>query len=354
MSNFSISPKAQVISIDGRPAYPVDTSSIPLNVHAVQWDDLRGQGFVEYVKDPTTGIIPDPEEITDPSPYQPIVDEGTAILEASDNPVTYYFTKEVILPVTPTQSTLYKVGDAYVSSSVGHPSPDPENTTTLVPPMKRSAVVPPRLMYFYEGAWVVSSFPPGSSLDVAKDKLISQVEGQGALAVDEQLSTYSSLQKSEAPSLGALDTRDYPGVTVADFQSYVDTVVADGVSTVNAASSTTDLYSFDPKALPYAPRTAGYIFTGRGSGLGPLDMNVSYFTTWDSTTVEESDTELYAPATDMVMPYGSGGEGKFDSMGDAFTEGNYTVQIRQASTGFVLAQYECPLSPDGEDVPFAT
>jgi hypothetical protein len=103
-------------------------------------------------------------------------------------------------------------------------------------------------------------------------------------------------------------------------------------------------------ANPYPP--VGTIFTGRGGGEGSLDMNISYFTAWESTAVEETDTELYIPGTGITIAYGSGGPGKFDSAGNCFTSGNYLVKIRQASTGAILAQYECPLSPGGQDVAF--
>jgi hypothetical protein len=96
----------------------------------------------------------------------------------------------------------------------------------------------------------------------------------------------------------------------------------------------------------------GEIFTGRGSGLGPQDLNVSYYTVYNSVSLPESDTELYVPGTATVIPYGSGGAGKFDSMGNCFNPGDYLIQIRNAATGFVIAQFEVPLSPSGQNVAF--
>jgi hypothetical protein len=63
----------------------------------------------------------------------------------------------------------------------------------------------------------------------------------------------------------------------------------------------------------------------------------------------ESDTELFVPGTSTVIPYV---EGEFDSAGNCFTEGNYQMQIRRASTGTVLAEITVPLSPGGQNVPF--
>ena len=96
----------------------------------------------------------------------------------------------------------------------------------------------------------------------------------------------------------------------------------------------------------------GIIFTGRGSGLGPEDLNVSYYTSWNSLSLPESDSELYVPGTSTVIAYGSGGPGKFDSSGNCFNPGNYLIQIRNSKTGFVIAEFEVPLNPAGEDVAF--
>jgi hypothetical protein len=96
----------------------------------------------------------------------------------------------------------------------------------------------------------------------------------------------------------------------------------------------------------------GIIFTGRGSGLGPEDLNVSYYTEFNSVSLPESDTELYVPGTATTISYGSGGAGKFDSAGNCFNPGDYLIQIRNSKTGFVIAEFEVPLNPTGENVTF--
>jgi hypothetical protein len=95
----------------------------------------------------------------------------------------------------------------------------------------------------------------------------------------------------------------------------------------------------------------GILFTGRGAGLGPLDLNVSYYTLFNSVSLTESETELYVPGTATVIPYGSY-PGGFDSLGNCFTLGNYLLQIRETATGSVIAEFECPLAPAGENVSF--
>lgn len=96
----------------------------------------------------------------------------------------------------------------------------------------------------------------------------------------------------------------------------------------------------------------GILFTGRGSGLGPEDLNVSYYNEFNSVSLPESDTELYVPGTATTIAYGSGGPGKFDSFGNCFNPGDYLIQIRQASTSRVIYEFECPLAPAGTDVAF--
>jgi hypothetical protein len=100
-------------------------------------------------------------------------------------------------------------------------------------------------------------------------------------------------------------------------------------------------------------KPTGTLFTGRGSGLGPEDLNVSYYTEFNSVSMTEAETELYVPSTDTTIAYGSGGPGQFDSFGNAFNLGGpYTMQIRETATGMVIAEIAVPLNPSGEDVAF--
>jgi len=99
-------------------------------------------------------------------------------------------------------------------------------------------------------------------------------------------------------------------------------------------------------------KPTGILFTGRGSGLGPEDLNVSYYNAFNSVSMTESETEIYIPGTATVIAYGSGGAGKFDSAGNCFNPGDYLMQIRETATGSVIASFECPLAPAGVDVAF--
>jgi len=118
------------------------------------------------------------------------------------------------------------------------------------------------------------------------------------------------------------------------------------LTAIDAASSVDEINNIVNKPT-------GVLFTGRGSGVGPEDLNVSYYTEFNSVSMTEADTELYVPSTATVIPYGSGGAGKFDSMGNAFNLGGpYTIQIRETATSMVIAEFEVPLNPTGEDVAF--
>jgi hypothetical protein len=160
------------------------------------------------------------------------------------------------------------------------------------------------------------------------------------------------VQQITAPDVNTLNTLSYPGTTLGEYQTYLDGLVTDATATINAATTTEELYSFNPSEIPFTPGANGSLFTGRGAGLGPEDLNVSYYTEFNSSSLSEAETELYVPGTDTVIAYGSGGPGQFDSAGNCFSEGDYMIQIRQVSTGFVLAQFEVPLNPSGENVAF--
>lgn len=339
MTKIILCPPNRTVTIDGEAAPNVDFTGIDPTILNVVWSG--SSGFVTYSGSEGEGFTPAPTPITSIEPYQTYIDEGAAIIEAANNPVTFFFTQ-----TTDYLGSTYPLGSSYVSTEVGHPAPP--NTTTTPPP----SVPGGAQLYWYSDDWVVSSFDPSLNLPQAKSSLIQTVTVDGAAAVNGEIALYSTVQQIEAPSVAALDTKSYPGTSIGDYQDYVDFQVASATATINAATSTEDLYGFNPAEIPFTPSANGTIFTGRGSGLGPLDMNVSYYAEWNSTTILENDTELYVPGTDTVITYGSGGPNQFDSAGNCFTTGDYQVQIRQVSTGFVLAEYECPLSPSGENVEF--
>ena len=95
----------------------------------------------------------------------------------------------------------------------------------------------------------------------------------------------------------------------------------------------------------------GIINIGRGA-VGPLDLNISEYTEFNSASMTEAETELYVPGTSTVINYGEFVPNKFDSAGNCFTLGDYLVQIREVATSRVIAEFECPLAPANVDVAF--
>jgi hypothetical protein len=118
------------------------------------------------------------------------------------------------------------------------------------------------------------------------------------------------------------------------------------LAAVAAATSATQVSS-----LAFPPY--GRISTGRGGdGDGPLDLNNSFYTEFNSTSLTEAETELYIPGTDIVLNYGAVVPNGFTSNGDCFVPGDYLVQIREAATGLVLSEFQCPLTTVNINVQF--
>ena len=103
------------------------------------------------------------------------------------------------------------------------------------------------------------------------------------------------------------------------------------------------------------PSTSGIISTGRGGDgdASVLDLNNSFYTEFNSDLLTEDETELYIPGTSIVLNYGEFVPNGFTSDGDCFVLGDYRVQIREAATSLILAEFVCPLGVSANvDVPF--
>ena len=160
---------------------------------------------------------------------------------------------------------------------------------------------------------------------------------------------YSGYSAETLAAAGAALEVDRPATyqTVIAEQQVVSDNLAVQVEAIAAATTVDEISNI------VNPPT-GTLFTGRGAGAGPLDLNVSYYNAFNSVSMTEAETELYVPGTATVIAYGSGGPGQFDSFGNCFTLGNYLLQIRETATGSVIAEFECPLAPAGVDVVFPT
>jgi hypothetical protein len=135
---------------------------------------------------------------------------------------------------------------------------------------------------------------------------------------------------------------------ILDEMAAVSTQLDTSLTAIDSATSVDEINNVVNKPT-------GILFTGRGGGLGPEDLNVSYYNAFNSVSLTPNGTELYVPGTATVIPYLidiETGNGYFDSMGNCFAVGDYLLQIRETATSMVIAEFECPLNPAGEDVAF--
>ena len=341
MSIIFLNPLRSTVTIDGDLATGVDFTGIDPTIETVSWYDT--QGWVNYNYDPNLLVRPAAVLINALVPYQTYIDEATDIIYAAANPVTYYFTQE-----TTFEGDTYPVGASYDSTTVGWPAPP--NTTLIVPPSAETG----QTLQWNGSAWVVASFDITSSLPEAKSSLISTTTQYGASAVNTELGLYSNAQQIQAPNVLFLGAINYPGTTIGEYQTYVDGLVASSTATINAATSTAELYSFNPANVPFTPTAPalGVISTGYGGQPeGQLMMNPSYYVSFNSLSLTEADTEIYIPYSSTVIPYGST-PGGFASFDNVFDFGDYRMQIRVAATSEIIAAFDCPDAPSNEDVSF--
>ena len=188
--------------------------------------------------------------------------------------------------------------------------------------------------------------PVAKPLPTAKENGSAEVKQAADTTVSEILSV-NNVTGEVIASVASQDPVDRPPTLQVVLDETV--VVTDNLGTqldAIAAATTVD------EINNIVNKPTGTLFTGRGNGLGPEDLNVSYYTSFNSVSMVEADTELYVPGTATVIAYGSGGPNSFDSMGNAFAPGDYILQIRETATSMVIASFECPLNPAGEDVAF--
>jgi hypothetical protein len=195
-------------------------------------------------------------------------------------------------------------------------------------------------------------FPAGFSLtdgivsyDLAPAKVSASAQEKDKFATLESSATegYSTNQLSSQASLAEVDR--LPEIqAVLDAVNVLATELAANLAAIDAATTIDEVNNI------VNPPT-GILFTGRGAGLGPEDLNISYYVEFNSASLTEAETELYVPGTDIIIPFDSY-PGGFDSSGDCFNPGDYLIQIRQVSDSRVIAEFEVPLNPVGENVAF--
>lgn len=234
MSVITLVPVDELILIDGEVANNVNFSGIDPTIHAISWYDT--QGVVEYKGNPITGARPQNQLIDDLTPYQSFVTQAQSIIYAQNNPVTYYSTTGALVY----GDGVYGLGAPVVVTAVGWPQP--AQTTSKVP----GTPEPWETLYWFGNNWILSSFDPSLSLPQAQAYLLQLVKVSAAQASAAQASIYSIVELFNAPSVSDLPTADYPGVTLGQYQTYLDGEVASKEAILNNAATTVDLYSFNP------------------------------------------------------------------------------------------------------------
>jgi len=192
--------------------------------------------------------------------------------------------------------------------------------------------------------WTYTARPLPTAKSWGTSQVIATANQQVADIV--AISNYSAEVLAAA---GAALEVDRPAVyqTVIAAEQVVTDQLALDVAAIAAATTVNEVNNI------VNPPT-GILSTGRGGdGDGPLDLNNSFYTQFNSTSLTEAETELYIPGTDIVLNYGEFVPNGFTSDGDCFVLGDYRVQIREVATSSVIAEFECPLAVEyNEDVAF--
>ena len=196
--------------------------------------------------------------------------------------------------------------------------------------------------YLYPSSFTLSGSVVGFDLSTAKIQATAQEKDKFAGLEQSATEGYSANQLSSQASLASASR--LPEIQlVLDAVNVLATDLSANLAAIDAA---TDINEVNNIVNP----PTGILSTGRGAA-GPLDLNNSYYTEFNSSSLTESETELYVPGTTTVISYGSI-PGGFDSAGDCFATGDYLVQIREVATSRVISEFVCPLAPANEDVAF--
>jgi len=177
--------------------------------------------------------------------------------------------------------------------------------------------------------WTYTARP----LPTAQSYATSQVKATANLEVSDIVAISGYSAEILAAAGAALEV-DRPAIyqTVIAEQQVVSDNLAVQVAAIAAATTVDEINNIvNP---PY-----GEISTSRTGN----DFNDSYYVTFYSTSLTEADTELFIPGTSTVISYVL--PTQFNATSEAFNTGDYLVQIREVSTGTVLADFICPEAP---------
>ena len=156
---ISIIPEDHSVVIDGQGTVGVNMDSVDPTIHAIQFDQVLGEGHLERIPDPLTGVIPPLEPIYSIEPWQAQVDEAEEIIYCFNNPKTYYIT------VQP------RLGKPVLVYDKGWPQP-PDTTDQQPPAQPTSNCV----LYWSGTGFVWSAFPIDLDLSEAQAYVCNSVD----------------------------------------------------------------------------------------------------------------------------------------------------------------------------------
>jgi hypothetical protein len=185
-------------------------------------------------------------------------------------------------------------------------------------------------------SWTYSPLP----LATAQANGTLQVQVTAAQEISDiiLLSGYSAETLSAAGAMPEVDRPATYQTVIAEQQVVSDqlAVYVDQIANATEVDTINNIVS-----QPY-----GVINTGRGGPgqAGPLDLNLTYFTSISDLGFGQDALELYVPGTDTVIPYTNSLPlpFHFDSAGNCFNNGDWRLVIRMADSGAVISTITVP------------
>lgn len=192
---------------------------------------------------------------------------------------------------------------------------------------------------YADQSWVANPLPLATAQANGIVEVKSQAETQEQSVLDS-----NSVSLSVMASVAGQDPLARPASlqTILDEMQVVSDNLGANIAAIEAATAVDEINNI------VNPPT-GVINIGRGQFGGPYDLNASNYIEFNSVSMTEAETELYAPSTSSVVPYQGYPPDDFNSGGPIFVSGDYLIQIRETATGRVIAEFEVPLSTDGSN-----
>ena len=182
--------------------------------------------------------------------------------------------------------------------------------------------------YNFPSAFALAAGVVSFDLPAAKVSASSQVRSQTATEQQAALAGYTPEVLAAQATLPELSRTPEIQASIVEVNDLNATLQAN----LTAIAAATDINEVNNIVNP----PTGTISTSRTGN----DFNDSYYITFYSASLVEDDTELFIPGTSTVIPYIL--PTQFNAISEAFNTGDYLVQIRETSTGRVLADFICP------------